>query len=300
MRCLSLKIGLALALIVGLGCARAAHAKDEAKLNPPIEKGLRVFTAGHSFHVFVSPILNGLAKDAGIENHMVAGLSRIGGSRVIQHWDVVDDKNDAKRMLKAGEVDVLTLSPIWFPDEGIEKFVRLGAKHNPELRITVQEYWLPNDEYVPVYPLQTKKKVDHNATKLADLKAAQAKYDADLSAIVTKLNQEFGRRAVLLVPVGQAAIGLREKIAAGEAPGLKTQEELFRDSWGHATTPLQLLSAYCHFAVIYRKSPVGLPVPLPLRNYAGVKEPEKAALNRLLQELAWDAVVSHPLAGVAK
>jgi hypothetical protein len=53
------------------------------------------------------------------------------------------------------------------------------------------------------------------------------------------------------------------------------------------------MMGYCHYAVIYRKSPVGLPVPKAL------KVPGDAdALNRLLQELAWDAVTHHPLSGV--
>ena len=96
-----------------------------------------------------------------------------------------------------------------------------------------------------------------------------------------------------MVPVGQAVLALREKIIAGAAPGLKTQEDLFTDAIGHARPPLAALAAYCHFAVIYRRSPVGLPVPAVL-----AKWPEAEKLNRLLQELAWDAVRRHPLSGV--
>src|SRR6478609_9267829 len=129
----------------------------------PITEGLRVFTCGHSFHVWVAKMVAELAEKAGIKNHRVAGISGIGGSRVIQHWDVADDKNAAKKALTAGEIDVLTLSPIWLPDEGIENFARLAIQHNPGIRITVQEYWLPNDTFNPVYPLETRKKVDHNA-----------------------------------------------------------------------------------------------------------------------------------------
>ena len=69
---------------------------------------------------------------------------------------------------------------------------------------------------------------------------------------------------MLIVPVGQAAIALREKIVAGAAPGLKTQWDLFSDCWGHPQPPLQVLATYCHFAVIYRRSPVGLPLPAVL------------------------------------
>ncbi len=289
---------------------------------PPVTKGQRVFTCGHSFHVWVVPMLTEMAKAGGFEDHQAVGLSSIGGSRVIQHWDLSDDRHQSKEALRTGNVDVLTLSPIWvvpqkglplgvpfkrgeknpntaeiywLPDEGIEKFAKLGIEHNPSIRITVQEYWLPNDEYVPVYPLQTRKKYDHNATNLAELKMCQAAYDRDLTTFVGAINKQLGKETLLIVPVGQASVALREKIVAGQAPGLKEQAELFRDCWGHPKAPLQTLAAYCHFAVIYRRSPVGLPVPTTL-----AKQPECDKLNRFLQQLAWDAVIHHPMSGVTK
>ena len=260
----------------------------------PAAKGQRVFTCGHSFHVWVVPILSEMAKAAGIGDHEVAGVSRIGGSRVIQHWDVPEEKNEAKRALRDGKVDVLTLSPIWLPDEGIEKFATLALEHNPNIRVTVQEYWLPNDEYVPVYPLQTRKKVDHDAATMAALRKAHESYFHDMDECVRDLNKRLGKDVVRVVPVGQAVLALREKIIVGQVPGLKTQAELFRDSWGHPTQPIQALAAYCHFAAIYHRNPAGLPRPAIL-----TAKPEwDDKLNRLLQELAWDAVIHHPLSGV--
>lgn len=257
-------------------------------------KGRRVFTCGHSFHVWVVPMLEEMAAAAGIEGHVVAGKSAIGGSTVMKHWDVPDDKNLAKQSLRAGTVDVLTLSPIWLPEEGIEKFATLAYAHNKDGRVTVQEYWLPNDEYVPVYPLQTKKKVDHNAATLPALREAHERYFRDFDEHVSAINEKLGKEVVFIVPAGQAVLALREKIIAGEVPALKTQAELFRDSWGHPTAPVQVLAAYCHYAVIYQRSPVGLPVP---RAFA--KTPAwDAGLNTLLQELAWDAVKAHPMSGV--
>ena len=101
---------------------------------------------------------------------------------------------------------------------------------------------------------------------------------------------------LFLVPAPQAVIALREKVIAGQAPGLKTQEDLFTDPLGHGTAPLRTLVAYCNFAVMYRRSPVGLPVPEDLKR-AKLGDQEQP-LNRLLQELAWEAVVQHPLSGV--
>lgn len=288
-----LALPLTISLLSAAVASSTATAADES-----VPAGQRIFTCGHSFHVFTYQQVAEIARLAGITDHQLVGISSIGGSRVIQHWKVPDEKNAAKAALRAGKVDLLTLSPIWLPDEGIENFVKLGLAHQPDLRVTVQEYWLPNDEYVPVYPLQTKKPTDHNATDLAKLRADNARYAKDIEDLVRGINQRAGKNAVVVVPVGLAASALREKIAAGEAPGLKDQWSLFRDPWGHALAPLQMLSSYCHFAVIYRRSPVGLPRPSAFKSLTHMSQADQEKLNHLLQELAWEAVSTHPMTGL--
>lgn len=288
------RVVLALTL-AGFTVLSAAGGAEAPALLPPVAGGQRVFTCGHSFHVFVYRILGEMAASAGINDHQSVGLSSIGGSRVSQHWEVAEEKNAAKAALRAGRVDALTLSPIWLPDAGIEAFARLGVQHNPALRIFVQEFWLPNDTYHPVYPLETRAVVDHNAATIPELTAQDARYRADLESHVREVNQRLGRSAVFVVPVGQATIALREKIIARQAPALRVQWNLFRDNWGHPTAPLRVLAGYCNFAAIYRRSPVGLPMPEEFKRNEEYKD-EK--LNRLLQELAWAAVIGNPLSGV--
>jgi hypothetical protein len=75
----------------------------------PIAAGQRVFTWGHSFHVWVPGIVADLAKKVGIEGHQQLGISSIGGSRTIQHWDLPADQNKAKPAQATGKVEVLTL-----------------------------------------------------------------------------------------------------------------------------------------------------------------------------------------------
>ncbi len=287
-----LKFLLLLSLFATGGLA-APDLKSET-LTPRAGNGLRVFTCGHSFHVWVVPMLAEMAMNAGITDHVIAGKSSIGGSTVMKHWDVPEEKNLAKQALREGKVDVLTLSPIWLPEEGIEKFATLAFEHNKDIRVTVQEYWLPNDEYNPVYPLDTRKKVDHNAATMPALRKAHDAYFHDMDEAVRAVNKKLGKEVVLIVPAGQAVLALRERIIAGEVPALKTQTELFRDNWGHPTVPVQVLAAYCHFAVIYRRSPVGLPLPTALAKNPAWDD----TFNHLLQELAWDAVTRHPMTGV--
>jgi hypothetical protein len=79
-----------------LFAGRAAEAQNQAPpannppLAEPITKGLRVFTCGHSFHVWVPGIVADLSRLAEIPDHVQLGVSSIGGSRVIQHWDILE------------------------------------------------------------------------------------------------------------------------------------------------------------------------------------------------------------------
>jgi hypothetical protein len=276
------------------GARAVAEDRKADKLAEPITKGQRVFTCGHSFHVWVPDILADLCKKAEIPHHVQLGLSSIGGSRVIQHWNIPEDKNKAKEALKTGKVDVLTLSPIFLPDAGIENFTQLALEHNKDIRIIVQPIWLRWDVYEPT--TKPPAKVDHNAITGEELRKRHAVYFKEMDEHIRALNKKQGKTVLYVAPAPQAVIALREKIIAGEAPGLKTQEDLFTDPLGHGKPPLMALVAYCNYAVMYRRSPVGLPVPEVLK-HAKLGDQE-AKLNRLLQELAWEAVTQHPLSGV--
>jgi hypothetical protein len=147
----------------------------------------------------------------------------------------------------------------------------------------------------PTEHIKPPKNVDHNAATADGLRKLHKRYFEKMDDLVLAVNKKLGKQVVFVVPVGQAVIALREKIIAGKAPGLKSQEDLFSDGLGHPRPTLQVLMAYCHYAAIYRQSPIGLPVPKEL-----AKAKDAEALNRLLQELAWDAVVHHRLSGVTR
>ena len=186
-------------------------------------------------------------------------------------------------------MDVLTLSPIFLPDAGIENFTKLALEHNKDIRILVQPIWLRWDIYEPT--TQRPAKVDHNAITGEELRKRHAVYFKEMDEHIRDLNKKMGKTVLFEVPANRAVIALREAIIAGKAPGLKSQEEaLFVDELGHGTAPLRVLVAYCNYAVMYRRSPIGLPVPEDLKG-AKLGDQEEP-LNKLLQQLAWDAVSS--------
>ncbi|HUQ68702.1 MAG TPA: hypothetical protein VM165_04215, partial [Planctomycetaceae bacterium] len=234
------------------------------------------------------PRVDQLAKSAGIAGHRTVGTQGIGGSRVIQHWDLEDGKNKAKPTLETGELDVFTMAAhLVIPDPGIDHFVELGLKHNPKLRILVQASWMPFDITSPQQRIRDN--AERDMTDLAALQTATDVWRKSMEAQVDVLNEKYKTDKVEIVPVGDAVNELRRRIQAGKFPGVEKPSELFRDPIGHGLGHIQALAAYCNYAVIYRRSPEGLTL-----NEPGVT-PEQHAI---LQRIAWTTVSKYDHAGV--
>jgi hypothetical protein len=276
---------LALALSL-LACRSQA---EDAK---PAE-AQRVFVCAHSFMIFTAKLLPPMAQAAGIP-YASAGQQMLGGSRVIQHWNLPDEKNKAKAALKEGKVDVLTVSPhLLLPDEGIDNYTKLGLEKNPKLRVFVQASW-PARDGVEDKGFTNEKRNESTIESIHQMRDNfHASWLKALEAQVRGLNASLGHDTVAIVPVCEAVFALRERLAEGKAPGLTKQTDLFRDNLGHPQAPLAVLVTYCHFATIFGRSPVGLPVPAELKD-----TPHAEELNQLLQQLAWEAVIHYPLSGV--
>jgi hypothetical protein len=110
---------------------------------------------------------------------------------------------------------------------------------------------------------------------------------------VTWLNKKYNTNAVRVAPVGQAVIALREKIIAGQAPGLNEQNDLFSDTLGHGKAPLMTLAGYVYYAGTMNAVRSACLSPRCWR-----RRRKRQKLNRQLQEIAWQAVTEHPLSGV--
>lgn len=294
------------------------------RLAESVTQGQRIDYAGHSFLNFIPPYMDEFAAAAGISGQVKVGSSTIGGSSVLQHWDVgskgnllledatriygkdttedmlSDAQNLAKKALRTGQVDVLAVSPLYKADDGIEKFAALALEHNPNIRITVEQIWLRRGDAMEPVPrdyAHTYKSIDdYDTAMIADLRQRSAPMFKSVNDYVAQQNDKLRKPVLFVVPAGQAVIALRERIVAGKAGKLTAQSALFSDITGHGKKPLLVLVSYCHFAVIYRRSPVGLPMPKMLA--ADRQTQWDAETLQALQEVAWEAVTQHPLSGV--
>lgn len=249
--------------------------------------GQRVFFTGHSFHMFVPRNFDPLVAAAAIQGHKTVGTQGIGGSRVIQHWDLPEDRNKARPALAEGAIDVYTMAAhLEIPDPGINHFVELGLKHNPNMRFLVQASWFPYD--LPGEDRIRDNRERDNA-KIEDLQAAVDKWRTQLEKQVDDLNQQHGKTAVGIIPAGDAVIQLRALVVDGRYPGMARQSDLFRDPIGHGGSHVHWLVTYCNFAAIYRTSPVAL---------KDAADGVTAAQHEILKNIAWAKVSAYPYAGV--
>jgi hypothetical protein len=332
--------------------------------------GQRTFYASHSLMWDVPPVLQQEAEAYGIKGHAVLGIQRIGGSPTSAHWNLPDNQNQAKQALQTGNVDAFVMSPIQLPDEAIDNFVKLGLKHNPNMKFFVQVSWpglglvdnndfggmggggggfggppaggargaagpgaFGGNNFVAQGPPQGGRGggpgalpggqrggfpgigggpgggapgaaggarggggQDYNKTP-EELAKINIRNDKDGEAQAAKLNKEIGKQVVFLVPSSQAHNALRLAIYKKEMPGMTDQGEVFLDFIGHPTAPVVALNTYVHFAVMYKRSPIGLPMPNVLKN-ANRESWRSEALNKKLQEIAWNIVSQYPPSGV--
>jgi hypothetical protein len=296
-----------------------------------VPEGKSTFYASHSLMWDMPPVLTEIAESYGIKGHKVLGIQRLGVSRTSQHWDMPDDQNQAKKILKEGNADAFVMSPIGIPDPGIDNFVKLGLEHNPNVKFYIQISWPgmglvdnndmesimggmfgrgPGGGAPPGGPPAGKPapkgaggpggfgggmfggKQDYNKTP-EEIAKINIKNNRSAEELAMKLNQEVGRSVVYLIPTAQAHNALRVMIYNKEMPGMTDQGEVFRDVIGHPTEPVIALNAYLHFAVMYGVSPVGLPVPGILKN-SSKPEYREEKFNHALQELAWKTVINYP------
>jgi len=295
---LTTTIAVSLAAPCLAAAAEAPTTDQPAAAKPDAPAGLRIFYASHSLMWDVPPPLAQVVSAYGITNHTLS-IQRMGFSRTQQFWDQAEAQSDAKKALKAGNTDVFVMSPMDMPDKGVEEFVKLGILNNPNMRFFVQNNWagFNNDGQKAQQSMQlmmSGRLKQWDQTTEEDLKTLNTECEKAFEAQVKQLNEQIGRQVIFIIPTSQANSEIRARIIRKEFPGLDKQSDLFLDQIGHPKPPLVALNAYLHFATVYGRSPVGLPMPTILRNNSKWDE----NFNKALQELAWKTVVNYPLSGV--
>ena len=166
----------------------------------------------------------------------------------------------------------------------LARWVLAAQAGNPDARIYLYETW----------------------HRLDDRQGWLQRIDGDLERLwLRRLLYPAVRQAgpIRLIPGGQVMAAAVRAIEAGQVPGLSRREDLFaQDAEGRAD-PIHFndigawLMALTHFAVLYHRSPAGLPHRL-LRADGQSAVPPPDAAAAVLQEVVWRTVSRYPDTGL--
>lgn len=274
----------------------AMAARYATPLSAP-EGPIAVFHIGHSLVNRNMPAM--LAQLAG-EGHRYE--SQLGwGATLRSHWGDIPVNGaevenahphyrDAREAVASGDYDALVLT------EMVEIRDALRYHDSPRyLAAFAEEAWKAQPD-VRIYLYETWHQLD-------DAEGWLERLDADLLRHWEKglLRPALGRlpegARIHLIPAGQALGALvREIEARGGVGNVEDRASLFKDQI-HLNDLGNYFVALVHYAVLYQKSPVGLPHAL-LRGDGTTADAPAPELAQLMQEVVWATVRSTKLTGL--
>ncbi|MDE4131500.1 hypothetical protein PXK00_00130 [Phaeobacter sp. QD34_3] len=303
------KRSLLLALTTCLHGAWSGFSAEAAPVPIPAlaapEQPLKVFHLGHSL---VGPVMPHMLAQLAPDGH--SWNSQLGsGTSLKEHWepdapirdfDLVNQApiwRDAKEAIGSGEYDAVVLTEMVELRDAVKYFgsakylrrwARLARAASPDARIYLYETW-------------------HH---LDDPDGWQARIDADLERlwlgkVLGSDSRRNPKRPVYLIPAGQVLAAVAGAINAGKVEGVADISELFAKTPDGLQDTIHIndLGAYVvaltHYAVLYHRSPVGLPHELS-RPDGGAAEAFSARAAKTLQEIVWQVVQSLPRTGLAQ
>lgn len=274
---------------------------------PAAQTALQVYHLGHSL---VGRDMPAMLAQLAPQGHKYA-LQLGWGTSLREHWDpelpikgfeAENDSpyfRDARDAVRSGDYDAFVLTEMVDLNDAIlyhesGKYLNLWADaaraSDPETVVYLYETWHRLDD-----PAGWLERLD---TDLVERWVAHLKYP--------DLERSGTERAVRLIPAGQVLAAVTRQIEAtpGGIGGLTTREDLFaRSNDGtldtiHINDIGKYLVALTHYAVLYRRSPVGLPYALNKADGTPANAPSAEAA-KMLQTTVWDVVRSLRMTGVA-
>ena len=205
---------------------------------------------------------------------------------------------DAKEALGSGEYDAVVLTEmveirdaIKYHDSGryLPKWAQLARDGAPDVRVYLYETWHPLD----------------------DAEGWLSRLDVDLTrywedgVLFSDLAVNAPDSPVRVIPAGQVmARVVREVEAMGGVGNIRGREDLFARADDGSLDPIHIndlgayLVALVHYAVLYHRSPVG--VPHELRRADGsVADAPDAEAAALMQRIVWEVVTGYRKTGVS-
>lgn len=171
----------------------------------------------------------------------------------------------------------------------LSRWARLAREAAPGVRLYLYETW-----HSRMSPEGWLNRLETDLDRLWDREFLRVTLSADETV-----------QPIFVIPAGQVlARFVRHLKVHGGLPGVTSHEDLFARGSDGSVDDIHLgdlgnyLVALTHFAVLYQRSPVGMPRELRRADGSAAVAPSAEAAV-LMQETVWDVVTSMPMTGVA-
>ncbi|MCZ4351259.1 hypothetical protein O4H61_01905 [Roseovarius aestuarii] len=271
---------------------------------PAPESAISVFHLGHSLVGRDMPAMLAQLAPTGHRYDSQLGW----GTSLREHWepDVAingfESENnhpryrDARSAISSGDYDAVVLTEMVEIKDAIRyhdsakylgKWAKLARTANPAPRVYLYETW----------------------HRLDDAQGWMTRLQEDLpsqwEARILLPNLSADAPPIYVIPAGQVMAQLvREVEATGGIGPMKTREDLFQRGADGTLDTIHIndlgayLVALTHYAVLYGRSPEGLPYELARADGRAANSPG-ADLAALMQRVVWQVVTIYPKTGVA-
>jgi hypothetical protein len=282
----------------------ALASRYSVPMTPP-SAPLAVFHVGHSL---VNRDMPAMLEQLAGEGH--DHRSQLGwGATLRSHWEPGESINgfeqendhprylDAMSAVRGGKFDALVLTEMveikdairhFDSPEYLRRWAREARAAKPAIRVYLYETW----------------------HQLNDPKGWLERLDEDLplywegELLAKSLSHNDTGGPIYVIPAGQVmAQWVRRIEGQGKLPGMDARQDLFaRNADGtqdniHLNDLGNYLVALTHYAVLYHRSPVGLPHRLKRADGSEATAP-KPETARAMQETVWKVVTRYPKTGV--
>lgn len=261
---------------------------------------MKILHLGHSLVGHDMPaMLTQLAEDGHKYN------SQLGwGTFLLAHWDPDGPRNgfdtsnthpefrDGHEAIESGGYDALIVTEAVEIRDSIKymespkmlyNWASKARKYNPDIKVYFYETW-------------------HN---LDDPEGWLTRLDRDLETywegeiLHRALNYDSDPKPIYMIPGGQVmAAFVRAVEAAGGVGPITSRKDLFSDTI-HFNDYGAYLMALTHYAVLYQRSPLGLPHVLKKAD-GGLIEDLGTEAAQLMQKIVWEVITGYQKTGVAQ
>jgi hypothetical protein len=271
------------------------QAMGRRPLSYPKSTGLRIVGTGHSWMAPGYRTLPGIAKAAGLQQHLRTHYSggETGGLRMM--WErengILSYKGKPKptcmSAITTGKWDVM----IWgcYTNDRPEYYfawIDFCMKYNPKMEFYVFNAW---PQWADGFGEGDRK------PRIENYRVRAEKMKKTFTKLIADIDKRYPNK-VHVLPTCDAMMAALELYFKGKLPGVKglnrradgKSPSIWSDG-GHLGVGMDRLEGYVFYATLYQKSPELIEAKLPFHN---------GELDKIFRKIAWQAVTGNPLSDV--